>query len=100
MAVVAVALSTTGASHAHPVATEFPYTWISAVVSRWVVGCEYRGRASLNHDTRHIATTTLAEHYDIKELAKITGHKDVRMLLRHYHPTAEDMAQRLLAKAG
>jgi hypothetical protein len=28
-------------------------------------------------------------------LAKITGHRDTRMLLRYYHPDAADLAKRL-----
>lgn len=44
------------------------------------------------HDLRHEATSRLAEIFPIHKLAKITGHKDTRMLLRYYHPRAEDMA--------
>jgi hypothetical protein len=29
------------------------------------------------------------------ELAAVTGHKDVRMLARYYHPKAEDLALKL-----
>lgn len=47
------------------------------------------------HDLRHLATTRLAEKFAMHELAKITGHKDTRMLLRYYHPKAEDFAKRL-----
>jgi integrase len=47
------------------------------------------------HDLRHEATTRLASIFPMHELAKITGHKDPRMLMRYYHPRAEDLARRL-----
>lgn len=47
------------------------------------------------HDLRHEATTRLAAIFPMHELAKITGHKDPRMLLRYYHPRAEDLAKKL-----
>lgn len=47
------------------------------------------------HDLRHEATSRLAEVFPIHELAKITGHKDTRMLLRYYHPKAEELAKKL-----
>lgn len=47
------------------------------------------------HDLRHEATSRLAEIYPLHELAKITGHKDTRMLMRYYHPRAEDLAKKL-----
>ena len=47
------------------------------------------------HDLRHEATSRLAVIYQLHELAKVTGHKDPRMLLRYYHPRAEDLAKRL-----
>lgn len=47
------------------------------------------------HDLRHEGTSRLAEIFPIHKLAKITGHKDTRMLLRYYHPRAEDMATEL-----
>ncbi len=47
------------------------------------------------HDLRHEATSRLAAIYQIHELAKVTGHKDLRMLMRYYHPRAEDLAKKL-----
>lgn len=47
------------------------------------------------HDLRHEATSRLASRFQIHELAKITGHRDTRMLLRYYHPRAEELAKRL-----
>ncbi|HAV2420526.1 phage recombination protein Bet [Escherichia coli] len=46
------------------------------------------------HDLRHEATSRLAEIFPMHELTKITGHKDPRMLMRYYHPKAEDLALR------
>lgn len=48
------------------------------------------------HDLRHEAASRLAEVYQLHELAKVTGHKDPRMLMRYYHPRAEDLAKRLV----
>lgn len=48
------------------------------------------------HDLRHEATSRLAEVFPMHELTKITGHKDPRMLMRYYHPKAEDLAKKLL----
>jgi integrase len=47
------------------------------------------------HDLRHEATTRLASIFPMHDLAKITGHKDPRMLMRYYHPKAEDLAKKL-----
>lgn len=48
------------------------------------------------HDLRHTATTSLAEKLsNILELSAVTGHKELRMLRRYYHPKAEDIARKL-----
>jgi len=48
------------------------------------------------HDLRHEATSRIAEKVsNIIELASITGHKDLQMLKRYYHPRAEDLAKKL-----
>ena len=48
------------------------------------------------HDLRHTATTRLAGKLsNILELSAITGHKELRMLKRYYHPKAEDLAKKL-----
>lgn len=48
------------------------------------------------HDLRHIATTALATKLpNLVELSSVTGHKDLRMLKRYYHPRAEDLARKL-----
>lgn len=48
------------------------------------------------HDLRHEATSRLASIFPMHELTKITGHRDPRMLMRYYHPRAEDLAKKLL----
>ena len=70
---------------------------------RYEEECEVRGdepdKAFLTgihfHDLRHEATTRLADKFALHELAKITGHRDTRMLLRYYHPSAADLAKKL-----
>lgn len=48
------------------------------------------------HDLRHIAVTRLAERLpNIVELAAVSGHSDVRMLKRYYHPNAEALAKKI-----
>ena len=47
------------------------------------------------HDLRHEATSRLATKFQVHELAKITGHKDTRILLSYYHPTAKDLVSKL-----
>lgn len=47
------------------------------------------------HDLRHEATSRLAAVFEAHELAKVTGHRDLRMLLAYYHPRAEELARKL-----
>jgi integrase len=47
------------------------------------------------HDLRHEATSRLAEIFMPQELAKVTGHKTLQMIMRYYHPRAEDLARKL-----
>ena len=47
------------------------------------------------HDSRHEATTRLSRKLDVLALAKMIGHRDIRMLMRYYDETAEDLARRL-----
>lgn len=48
------------------------------------------------HDLRREATTRLAAKLDVMELARVTGHRDVRTLIRvYYRPDVEAMADRL-----
>lgn len=48
------------------------------------------------HDLRHEAISRLAEKLpNLIELSAVTGHKDLRMLKRYYHPRPEDLARKL-----
>jgi integrase len=47
------------------------------------------------HDLRHEATNRLSDRLQLHELAAVTGHKDLRMLKRYYHPRASDLAKKL-----
>ena len=48
------------------------------------------------HDTRATALTRLATKFQPMELAKISGHRDLNMLLNtYYRPTPEELADRL-----
>lgn len=51
------------------------------------------------HDLRHEATSVLAPIFELHEMAKISGHKDTRMLLRYYHPRGRDLAHKLARSA-
>ena len=58
-----------------------------------------RSKVGLNdlnfHDSRHEATTRLAAKLDVLELARVTGHKDLRSLMVYYNATASELAKRL-----
>lgn len=47
------------------------------------------------HDSRHIGITRLARKLDVLALARMVGHKDIRMLMAYYNETAEELAARL-----
>lgn len=48
------------------------------------------------HDARREAITRLAAKVDVMTLAKISGHKDLKVLLRvYYQPSMDDVAARL-----
>ncbi len=52
------------------------------------------------HDLRHEATTRLAEEFSIQDLAKITGHKTLQMVMRYYQPDPTGFAQHLHRKTN
>jgi integrase len=76
---------------------------LQRVRSKYLEECTEQGRTSdpaflrnlRFHDLRHEATSRLASRFQLHELAKITGHRDTRMLLRYYHPDMEELAKRL-----
>lgn len=47
------------------------------------------------HDTRHEAITRLARKLNVLDLARMVGHRDLRMLQVYYNESAADIAQRL-----
>lgn len=47
------------------------------------------------HDTRHEAITRLAKKVDVLDLARIVGHRDIKMLMTYYNKSAEDIADEL-----
>lgn len=49
------------------------------------------------HDLRHTAITRLARKLDVLALARMVGHRDLRMLQLYYNESAEDMAGRLVS---
>jgi len=62
----------------------------------FISACKKAGIVGLTfHDLRHEATCRLAPIYQAQDLAKITGHKDLKMVLRYYHPRGKDLAKML-----
>ena len=59
----------------------------------------YREKAKLSgftfHDTRHEAITRLAKKLDVLDLARMTGHRDLRSLQVYYNATASEIAAQL-----
>lgn len=47
------------------------------------------------HDSRHHAITELSKKLDVLELARMVGHRDLKMLLVYYEGSAADMAKKL-----
>jgi integrase len=57
-------------------------------------------RANINgltfHDLRHEATSRLAKRLpNVLELASVTGHRDLHMLARYFHPRPEEIARKM-----
>jgi integrase len=47
------------------------------------------------HDTRHEAITRLARKLNVLELARMVGHRDLKMLQIYYNETAAEIAKKL-----
>ncbi|MES2018949.1 MAG: site-specific integrase [Pseudomonadota bacterium] len=47
------------------------------------------------HDSRHEAITRLARKLGVLDLARMVGHRDLRMLQVYYNESAEDIAKKL-----
>lgn len=58
-----------------------------------------RDRAGIDgltfHDSRHEAITRMSRKLDVLALARVVGHRDIRMLQTYYNESAEDLADRL-----
>lgn len=58
-----------------------------------------KGRAMIEglhfHDSRHEAITRLAKKLDVLDLARMVGHRDLKMLLIYYNESAADIARKL-----
>jgi integrase len=91
-----------------PITVEsFKKCWQRALVrakEKYLRDCDEIGRAPNSeflfdirfHDLRHEATTRLSDRIQNPlELARITGHKDLKMLLRYYNISAEELAKKL-----
>jgi integrase len=64
---------------------------------RFTAACERAGITDLHfHDLRHTATTRLADKLpNLVELSAVTGHRNLQMLKRYFHPDAEVLARKL-----
>lgn len=47
------------------------------------------------HDSRHYAITRLARKLDVMDLARMTGHRELKSLLGYYNAAPSDIADRL-----
>jgi integrase len=47
------------------------------------------------HDLRHEAVSRICEKLPMHEAMRVSGHKTPAMLMRYYHPKAEDLARKL-----
>jgi integrase len=47
------------------------------------------------HDTRHEAVTRLAKKLHVLELARMTGHRDIKELMTYYNATASEVSKKL-----
>ena len=58
--------------------------------------CRDAGIENLHfHDLRHEAVSRICEKLPMHEAMRVTGHKTPAMLMRYYHPKAEDLARKL-----
>lgn len=66
-------------------------------LARWRKGCARAMVADLHfHDLRREALTRLAAKVDVLTLAKISGHRDLRILSSvYYRPSMQDVADRI-----
>ncbi|MBL4768001.1 MAG: site-specific integrase, partial [Rhodobacteraceae bacterium] len=64
--------------------------------ARWANLRDKAGVSGLRlHDARHEAVTRLSKKLDVLALAKMIGHRDIKMLMTYYDEDAADLARRL-----
>lgn len=62
----------------------------------WREACKKLGIEDLHfHDLRHEAATRMANKLHVLELARVTGHKDLKQLQRYYNPKPDELASKL-----
>lgn len=67
-----------------------------SVIRTFRAACIAAGIEDLKfHDLRHEAATRICGRLPMHEAMRVTGHKTPAMLMRYYHPKAEDLARRL-----
>lgn len=66
---------------------------LDTLFRRAVARCQIDGLTF--HDSRHEAITRLATKLNVLELARMVGHRDLRMLQIYYNETAEKLAKKL-----
>lgn len=91
-----MAVSTLGQLKLKTGALVFPMT-SSAVKQAFVRAVNRAGIKDFHfHDLRHEATSRLADKLsNVLELSAVTGHKDLRMLKRYYHPRIADLVKKI-----
>ncbi|GFE51571.1 integrase [Roseobacter cerasinus] len=47
------------------------------------------------HDSRHMAVSRMARKLHVLDLARVIGHRDIKMLMRYYNTSVEDLASQL-----
>lgn len=52
------------------------------------------------HDSRHEGISRLATHFDVLELARVVGHRNLNELLTYYHADAASLAIKLQQSGG
>ena len=66
------------------------------VIRTFRKACRDAGIENLKfHDLRHEATSRICDRLPMHEAMRVTGHKTPSMLMRYYHPKAEDLARKL-----
>ena len=66
------------------------------VIRTFRAACNVAGIEGLKfHDLRHEAISRICERLPMHEAMRVSGHKTPSMLMRYYHPRAEDLARKL-----